>query len=305
MIISFLPCGGVAKNTRTLCQDPPLLPLARFPFFLMATRGYGYSRFWSFPPRVFLRPNLAGRTCGSLLHARHTRLPAIAQYVHRFLLGILRGARAYWLMSILRSPYLHFWLLRAHVVGLDYDNSIHPLAGLHHRPPIISLRPHTSPADAMAILALIHPAQLSPYTACSRDSCLARRISPRSVVCLTMIMLAAVSYWPLDTISLVFIFFSLSRCQAEERGDGSMKQDQICEENLRFFFLCLRFRSLTLRETKYVFWKIMGKKNAREIARMDGRRLSKQAISLVVCKAVKKIQHKYCRTLKNHMADFT
>jgi hypothetical protein len=37
---------------------------------------------------------------------------------------------------------------------------------------------------------------------------------------------------------------------------------------------------------------------------MEGRWLSKQAISLVVCKAVKKIQHKYYRTLKNHMADF-
>ena len=79
---------------------------------------------------------------------------------------------------------------------------------------------------------------------------------------------------------------------------------RVREENLRFFFLCLRFRSLTLREMKYMFWKFMGKKDAREIARIDGRRLSKQAISLVICNAVNKIRHKYYRTLKNHVSDF-
>lgn len=76
---------------------------------------------------------------------------------------------------------------------------------------------------------------------------------------------------------------------------------QICERNLRFFFLCLRFKSLSFREMRYLFWRYAGNKNEGEIARLDGRRFSQQRVSFIIRNAEKKIKQKYYKILKNNL----
>jgi hypothetical protein len=55
---------------------------------------------------------------------------------------------------------------------------------------------------------------------------------------------------------------------------------------------------------RYLFWRYASNKNSLEISRLDGKKISQQAVSFIICNAVKKLKQKYYFSLKNHMADF-
>jgi len=64
------------------------------------------------------------------------------------------------------------------------------------------------------------------------------------------------------------------------------------------FTFLLNFR-LNEKELKYILWHIVNGKNYREIARLEGRGMTKQAIHYIVNKALKRIRAK-CKGNKKY-----
>ncbi len=63
------------------------------------------------------------------------------------------------------------------------------------------------------------------------------------------------------------------------------------EEMYNFvIFLGTLKANLTGREIKYLIWRFVYKKTDKEIARLDGRRISRSAVSFIICKTYKKIK---------------
>jgi hypothetical protein len=57
----------------------------------------------------------------------------------------------------------------------------------------------------------------------------------------------------------------------------------------RLYLRLLNYR-LTARETNYLIWRFYNRKNWDEIARLDGRRIGRAAVSLIMNRAYRKIR---------------
>jgi hypothetical protein len=64
------------------------------------------------------------------------------------------------------------------------------------------------------------------------------------------------------------------------------------EYNMDFWNLYIRLLgyNLSIRETNYLLWRFYNKKNTREIARLDGRRITPQGVNRVLERAYRKIR---------------
>jgi predicted DNA-binding protein YlxM (UPF0122 family) len=61
---------------------------------------------------------------------------------------------------------------------------------------------------------------------------------------------------------------------------------------LEFYQFCklIHFRTITDQQFKYLIWKFMGKKTNQQIARLDGRRITRQAVDDMIKRTLARIK---------------